>query len=73
VITLAEFSKTLSDLKPGQGARLNYEAYELLFPPGEPDDDARGRAFRFAREHGCRIDNRPNERAIWFYKNAHRT
>lgn len=55
--TLSEFSKVLCSLPVGQSATLPLSVYELFFPPGEPDEGARVRAFEFAREHGCEIVN----------------
>jgi hypothetical protein len=69
-MNLEELDVILRDLQPGQGARVPYDVYELLFPPGEPDDGARGRAYRFARERGVRIDNRPDDNSVWFYREA---
>ncbi|MBE1207454.1 hypothetical protein [Aminobacter carboxidus] len=72
-MTLDDLGKILGGLEPGKGARVPYDVYELLFPPGEPDDGARGRAYEFARAHDARIDNRPDDNAVWFYKDANRT
>ncbi len=69
-MTLEDFGKTLKELAPGEGARVAYDVYEDLFPPGEPDDGARGRAYDFARAHGVKIDNRPDNNAVWFFKDA---
>lgn len=43
-MTLDEFEGVLKQLTPGQGAHLAYDAYQELFPPGEPDEAARARA-----------------------------
>jgi len=59
IATLADLSNLLNRLAVGQRAALPYSVYGLLFPPGEPDDDARVLAFGFAREHGCVIENQP--------------
>ncbi len=69
-MTLDEFGSILDDLKPGFGAHMRHSSYELLFPPGEPDQGARKRAYDFARDRGCKIDNSPKEQLIWFYKDA---
>ncbi|WJI36439.1 MULTISPECIES: hypothetical protein [Mesorhizobium] len=69
-MTLDDLDKILRELEAGKGARVPYDVYELLFPPGEPDDGARGRAHTFARERNVKIDNRPDDNAVWFYKDA---
>jgi hypothetical protein len=35
--------------EPGQMLSMSYAVYELIFPPGEPDELARTRAWAFAR------------------------
>jgi hypothetical protein len=67
-MTLDEFEGVLRQLQPGQGAHLSYDTYRELFPPGEPDEAARSRAYEFARSHSCQIENHPNERVMVFYK-----
>jgi hypothetical protein len=34
---------------------ISYEEYGKLFPPGEPDMDARERAWTFATENGLLV------------------
>jgi len=67
-MTLDEFEGVLKQLTPGQGAHLAYDAYRELFPPGEPDEAARARAYGFARSHSCQIENHRSERVVVFYK-----
>jgi hypothetical protein len=67
-VTLDEFQTTLKDLAPGQAAHIPYDIYEELFPPGEPDQDARVRAYKFAKANGCKIDNRTAQREVLFVK-----
>ncbi len=69
-MTLDDFSDTLREVEPGKGARVPYEIYAMLFPPGEPDQRARGAAANFAKAHKCKIENRPDDGAVWFYKDA---
>jgi hypothetical protein len=57
---LKEFSDLLCSLPVGQSATLPLSVYELLFPPGEPDQGARTGAAGFARQHGCEINNPTN-------------
>jgi hypothetical protein len=54
---LEEFGEILCSLQVGERRALPLDVYELLFPPGEPDDGARARAYEFARAHGCEIRN----------------
>jgi hypothetical protein len=69
-MTLDEFGATLRLLTPGQAAHASYDLYAELFPPGEPDQDARARAFEFAKANGCVIDNRPRQREVLFVKQS---
>jgi hypothetical protein len=56
-MTLEEFKGTLAGLQPGKAAHVNYEMFEVLFPPGIEDDGAKERANSFAKEHGCVIEH----------------
>jgi hypothetical protein len=67
-MTLAEFGDLLSALPVGQTGTLPYSVYAVFFPPGEPDQGARMRAFDFARAHGCEIENRPSAQQVVFIK-----
>ena len=40
----------------------------IVFPPGEPDQDARLRALTFAKANGCVIENRAGNREVLFLK-----
>jgi hypothetical protein len=66
MLTLSEFGDMLRMLAVGQSAALPYYAH--LFPPGEPDEGARGRAYEFARAHGCEIDNQKAAKQANFIK-----
>jgi hypothetical protein len=69
-MTLEEFKTTLTNLQPGKAADVPYEIYDTLFPPGEPDQGAREKAYNFAKACGCVIDNRPKDREVLFVKPA---
>jgi hypothetical protein len=47
---------------------LPYSVYEILFPPGEPNERAGERAYNFAKQHGCVIENRIAEQQVWLKK-----
>ena len=66
ITTPADLSERLRSLSVGQRTALPYSVYAVLFPPGEPDDDARVAAFGFAREHGCVIENQPRAQQVVF-------
>ncbi len=68
MLNLTDFGDMLRPLSVGQRATLPYSTYELFFPPGEPDDGARIRAFEFARSYGCEIDNQPSAGQVSFVK-----
>jgi hypothetical protein len=42
-MTLDDLKATLSSMPRGQAVHVPHEMYELLFPPGEPDENARAR------------------------------
>jgi hypothetical protein len=67
---LEDFRAILAALPPGRAAHVPYELYGTLFPPGEPDEDARARALEFAKANGCVIDNRPKDEQVLFVKPA---
>jgi hypothetical protein len=69
-VTPEDFAETLKDVQPGQGARVPYETFDLIFPPGHSDDNARAAAYQFAKQRGFKIDNRPDDGAVWFYRDA---
>ncbi len=65
-----EFKSTLAGLAPGNAAHVNYEMFEILFPPGVEDDGAKGRAYKLAEKHGCIIEHRARDREVLFVKQA---
>lgn len=65
-----DFKKLLADLQPGQAATLNYEMFEVIFPPGVEDDDAKVAAYNFAKAHGCVIRHHESAREVNFVKEA---
>jgi hypothetical protein len=69
-MTLDEFSENLKLVGADQAASLPYDLYADLFPPGEPDDGARQRCYKFAQSHGFRIENKPDLQLIRFIRNA---
>lgn len=69
-MSLEELRATLVALAPGKCAGIHHDAYADLFPPGEPDKNARAACYVFARSVGCRIENKPQEKTVWFVKDA---
>jgi hypothetical protein len=71
-MTLEELGKTLDQVKPGQYATISHDLFAESFPPGEPDERAREACLKFARQHGCRIENKPgalsSQGELWFVK-----
>ena len=61
IASLEEFHSLLCGLSVEQFCELPHNVVELRLPPGEPHEGARVRAYAFARNHGCEIDNRPAE------------
>ncbi len=69
-MTKNELHEKLSAMSLGQYASINYDLYEELFPPGEPDERARESCYNFAKELGCRIENKIDLKEVWFVKDA---
>jgi hypothetical protein len=73
-MTLEELARMLDEMKPGNFAAIHHDVFADLFPPGEPDVNARAACLRFAEQHGCRIENKPGqlsgEGELWFVKDA---
>ena len=69
-MTVDELRATLTNLQPGKTAGIHHDIYAELFPPGEPDEGARAACYNFAKSLGCRIENKPHEKTIWFVKDA---
>lgn len=69
-MSLDELWATLVALAPGKCAGIHHDVYAELFPPGEPDENARAACYAFATLVGCRIENKPNEKTVWFVKDA---
>ncbi len=69
-MTLEELGKALSDMPRGSFVAIHHDLFAELFPPGEPDERARDACFKFARQHGCRIENKPGQGELWFVKDA---
>lgn len=65
---LKDLKSELDALSPGDATGIPYDVYADIFPPGEPDDGARGRALVFARACGCTIDNKPADEIVYFVK-----
>lgn len=69
-MSLDELRATLAALAPGKCAGIHHGVYADLFPPGEPDENARAACYAFAKSVGCRIENKPLAKTIWFVKDA---
>src|SRR2546421_1672250 len=63
-MNLDDLGDKLAALNPGDVAEVPYDVYASLFPPGEPDDNARMRAYNFAKAHDCTFDNWPSDRIV---------
>jgi hypothetical protein len=67
-MTLVELRGKLEKMRPGQMAVIHHDAYADLFPPGEPDTNAREACYKFAKSLGCRIESKPEQQMVWFVK-----
>lgn len=67
-MTLDDLRKTLEELPPGKMAGIHNDVYAELFPTGEPDERAREACYNFAKALSCRIENKRQEKTVWFVK-----
>ena len=67
-MTLHELKATLHNLPAGQAVHVSYDLFSELFPPGEPDSEARQRALQLAMANDCFIENRTQKHEILFVK-----
>jgi hypothetical protein len=65
---LNNLTKTIQNLKQGQAATINYEMFELVFPPGIEHDGSQVAAYRLAKANGCVIDHQAARREVAFVK-----
>ena len=65
---LDDLSKAIAECPAGQSTRIGYDVYKRLFPPGERDEGALEKAWKFAKENGCTINHRVKEKAVFFVK-----
>ena len=69
-MNLDDLGDKLAALNPGDVAEVPYNVYASLFPPREPDDNARARAYNFAKAHDCTFDYWPSDRIVIFVKSS---
>ena len=67
-MTRHELEAALHNLSAGQAVHVSYDLFSELFPPGEPDGEARQRALRLAMANDCYIENRTQKQEILFVK-----
>jgi hypothetical protein len=65
---LTSLRDEIAACSPGDTVVISYQQYRELFPPGEPDIDARQKARTFATEAGCWFVIRPGEGVVTFVK-----
>ncbi len=66
--TIGDLRAEIAACPQGGAVGVPYDTYADLFPPGEPDEGARQRAWQFARDNGCAINNRSAEEVVFFVK-----
>lgn len=67
-MTLDELRTELVALRWDHAIGIPYDVFALLFPPGEPDEGAHERAYKFAKESGCTISNHQAEKIVFFIR-----
>ena len=65
---LTELKAKLSELPPGESLGVHYVTFAELFPPGPTDQDAWEACRRFAEMAGCRADDYPALKSLFFVK-----
>ncbi len=71
-MTIDGLRTVLAEVEPGKYARVPYDVYADVFPPGEPDQKAREACYNFAQSMGFRVENKPEDKSVWFVKDAER-
>ena len=66
--TLATLKSQLDELPPDGQLSITYETFADLFPPGEPDVNARRGLGVFAHSAGCDLKNDQHNQIIDFTK-----
>jgi len=66
--TIEDLRREIAHCPSGGAVGVPYDTYADLFPPGEPDQSARERAWNFAKTNGCAINNRVTEQTVYFVK-----
>ncbi|OJU14956.1 MAG: hypothetical protein BGN84_11050 [Afipia sp. 62-7] len=70
LVTLDDLRRTLEKLPSGKMPGIHHDVYAELLPPGEPDERAREACYNFAKTLGCRIENKLQEKTVWFVKDT---
>lgn len=69
-MTKDDLEMMLADVQPGEGTSVSYDDFEAIFPRGDGAKDTRTEAYDFAKDLGFKIDNRPEDDAVWFQRFA---
>lgn len=69
-MTKDDLEMMLADVQPGEGTSVSYDDFEAIFPRGHDAKDTRTEAYDFAKTLGFKIDNRPEDDAVWFQRYA---
>ena len=65
-----ELMQSLTGVADGQRMGLPYELVDDLFSPGIEDICVKTALHDLARANGCSIEDRPDERVVYFIKGA---
>jgi|GEM_PF-3083217 len=65
-----ELKQHIEGMEAGQYARISYDVFGDLFPPCVEDDRAKENCYNFAKSLGCRVENKPQDEAVWIVKDA---
>jgi len=63
-VTRSELKSQLRALSSGEELGLSFDVYADMFPPGEPDENARQACYAVAKRCGCKIEVKVNDRHI---------
>lgn len=69
-MTKGELEMMLADVQPGEGMSVSSADFDAIFPRGHAAKDTQVEAYDFAKALGFKIDNRPEDDAVWFQRYA---
>lgn len=66
----ADLEMMLDAVQMGEGTRVAYEDFDAVFPGDGGYREAREGVYDFAQGLGFKVDDRPDDGAVWFQRFA---